>query len=324
LLRSGDAVSLGNFLVTSSGDKVPLLKSAISAARKVSKGISVFAGDISSEVSSKFFCDFFWEMPPLSAETVAELIHGCRVRGIRFILPTRDGELVFWAENRELFKEEGIHVFVSSPSTVQVCLDKLAFHDHCCSNGIVTIPTSGRPPRAVGQKYVIKERYGAGSRSLCITDDHFELERHALSLRNPIFQPYYDGNEFSLDAYVTETGRVFGMVCRLRLRVINGESVITETFRSEGAETLSSLLLQSIDFYGPVVIQGFISGSTVTLMECNPRFGGCSTTSASLGLDLIYLLLFEACFGESMLPEFSRPEKNVRLIRHSTDRIDFI
>lgn len=314
----------GNLLVTSSGDKVPLLQSAISAARRISKEISVFAGDINSDVTSRFFCDFFWEMPPLSSDTLAEVVEGCRIRGIRFILPTRDGELLFWAENRNLFIQEGIRVFVSSPSTVRVCLDKIAFHDHCCSNGIDTIPTSVMPPKVIGQRYVIKERYGAGSRSLVISDDAGDLEQLRLSLRSPIFQPCCEGSEFSLDAYATETGRVFGMICRLRLKVINGESVITETFRSDRAETLSGLFLKSLNFYGPVVIQGFISGDKAILMECNPRFGGCSTVSSSLGLDLIYLLLFEACFGESMLTNFSRPEKNVRLIRYAADRIDVL
>jgi len=317
-------MSFGNLLVTSSGDKVPLIQSAVSAARRVSSEISVIAGDISANVTSRFFSDFFWEMPPLSSDTVADIIDGCRLRGIRFILPTRDGELVFWAENRGLFMEEGIRVFVSSPAAVHVCLDKVAFHDHCCANGIETIPTSVVAPKALEQRYVIKERYGSGARSLCITDDDVKFGQHVLSLRSPIFQPFYEGSEFSLDAYTTESGRVFGMICRFRLRVSNGESVITETFRSDRAESLSCLFLDSLNFYGPVVIQGFISGDKVTLMECNPRFGGCSTTSSSLGLDLIYLLLFEACFGESLLKDFSRPAREVRLVRYAADRIDFL
>lgn len=324
LSRVIDKMDFGNLLITSSGDKVPLIQSAVSAARRVSSGISVIAGDINPAVTSRYFSDFFWNMPPLSSSTLADIIVGCRIRGIRFILPTRDGELLFWAENRKLFMEEGIRVFVSSSPAVRVCLDKVAFHDHCFANGIETIPTSVVPPKALEKTYVIKERYGSGSDSLCITDDDVELGQHVLSLRNPIFQPLYDGSEFSLDAYNTESGRVFGMICRSRLRVVKGESVITETFRSTRVEALSGLFLNSLDFYGPVVIQGFITEDKVTLMECNPRFGGCSTTSSSLGLDLIHLLLLEACYGESMLKTFSRPERDVRLIRYATDRIDFL
>ena len=61
--------------------------------------------------------------------TERELIAYCLENKIQAVIPTRDGELPYFAAAREALAESGIRVMVSSPEAIEVCVDKLAFYE---------------------------------------------------------------------------------------------------------------------------------------------------------------------------------------------------
>src|SRR5690554_3267439 len=117
-----------NILVTSVSRKVPLLKAVRDAGRKLGGEVAVTGADLEPDCTGRYFVNCFWTMPPLSQLGTEEFVNICRKRGITHVIPTRDGELLFFARNRDKFIRHGIKVMVSAPETVEVCLDKLAFY----------------------------------------------------------------------------------------------------------------------------------------------------------------------------------------------------
>lgn len=311
--------ALGSVLISSAGAKVPLLRAARDAARRIDKDAAIVAGDIDPDAATRYVADSFWRMPRMDALDLNTIISECRRRDVRTILPTRDAELAFWADARTALEAEGIGVIVSRPDNLTLCLDKLAFAEWGKAEGMPVIPAAKRPEDVPGHALVVKERFGAGSRSIGIGLSPSEAKRHADGLADPLFQPLITGEEISIDAWLTSTGVVHGLVLRRRSRVINGESQTTITFRDPALEAQAAGVLERINLSGPVVMQAIVREAGLAIIEVNARFGGASTASISVGLDLLYWSFFERAHPSAPLPAFDRRPWDIRQVRVSED-----
>src|SRR3546814_10636325 len=81
-------------------------------------------------------------MSPLDAVQLPALAEECRARDIRTILPTRDGELAFWANARSALSDMGVGVIVSMPLPLSRCVDKLAFAEWGAAKELAIIPAA--------------------------------------------------------------------------------------------------------------------------------------------------------------------------------------
>lgn len=322
--RQGSASDKGSawgpLLITSASRKVPLIEAAKTAAAKLHPDIKVIAGDRDPAALTRYVADDFWEMPPTVPEHVDALLAGCRERGIRALLPTRDGELAFWADQRDAFARESVDVIVSAPEAIRLCLDKLAFARFGEEEGLPFIPARLRPDALEASRLVVKERYGAGSRSIGLDLDAAAALRHGERLDEPIFQPFVEGDEISIDAWIDRHGKVKGIVPRRRDQVVNGESQVTTTFYDPAIEAAATHVLERLALRGPVVMQALIDGDGgFHVIECNSRFGGASTTAISAGLDMLYWSLTEAFGFDAGDAPFVRLQGEVRQIRVPKD-----
>ena len=301
-----------NVLITSLSRKVPL----VAAFRKA--GAFVWGADVDPGCVGRYFTDAFWEMPPLSAPDAAEQLRGfCAREEIGLIVPTRDGELPFFAGLRD---ELGAYVSVGAPDAVATCLDKLRFHDHCRRCGIPAVDTALAVDDLDHDRVVVKERFGTGARALAIGLDRRAATAHAAALDAPIFQPVVSGVEHSVDVYVNRAGRVVEAAPRIRLRVHEGESTVTETVEHPELAAAAVRLAESLPLRGHLVIQGFAGDDGVTLIECNPRVGGASTLGFHAGVATPRWALREAR-GETVEPQVGRYRRGLRLVRHPADRL---
>lgn len=309
-----------NALVTSASRKAPLLRAMKNALSQIGESNLVIAGDIDEMAPAQLEADGFWNMPRLCESDLGELIEGCLNRGISIILPTRDGELAFWARHRAKFLEAGIQVIVSSSVAIDLCLDKLKFSRFGFDFGFPIIPSAGTPDEFVNMQLVVKERYGAGSRGLGLDMTYQQAIEHAKTLDEPIFQPYVTGPEISIDGWLSNRGQVAGVVLRRRDRVVAGESQVTTTFRDTRLEEQAIEILSAIGLCGPVVLQAIVVDGGLQVIECNPRFGGASTTAIAAGLNSLYWSLAEA-LDKVESPCFHRVNGEVRQIRLPVDRL---
>ena len=206
---------------------------------------------------------------------------------VTMVVPTRDGELLFWAEHAERLGAEGVDVVVSEPRTVRLALDKLAFATAGADAGLPTATTWDTLPPAPHGPLVVKERFGAGSRSVALGVGPDEAVRAASSLTSPVFQPFLHGEEFSADAWVSRSGEVWGPVVRRRDVIVDGEAIVTTTVRDATLEDVARSVLAWLPARGPGNVQLLREGDgAVHVLEMNARFGGASTCAVHAGLDV--------------------------------------
>ena len=311
---------LGNVLITSGSRKVPMVRAAQDAARKLHPAIRVFAGDLDDQVLTRYFADGFWRMPRAVDSEVDVLLAGCHERGIQTIIPTRDGELLFWAQNQQRFFAQGINVIISPHDSVLTCIDKLAFAQFGLANDLPVIPTSQHPDEVGAGPYVVKERCGAGSRLIGLNLDRRAALEHGEKLESPIYQPFITGTEVSIDAWLDQSHLVKGMVLRTRDKVVDGESQVTTTFRDDAIESLAARILLALKLKGPVVMQGLIDPhKAFHVVECNARFGGASTISIAAGLDSLYWSMLETQGVDAAEYPFDRALGEIRQVRIPCD-----
>lgn len=311
-----------NILVTSSSKKAPLIRALQKAAQKIDMNIKVIAGDLNRNVVTKFVGDDFWEMPPLADHSFDEILAKCLELKIGVIIPTRDGELVFWTKNKEKLKERGITVLVSSLKTVTTCLDKFEFYEYLHKVGFNGISTSFElPPVPSDALYVVKERFGSGSIGVGIGLNYEEATTYASTLEFPIFQPLITGEEISVDIWIIPD-YYESVVLRSRDLVVNGESQITSVFRNQNLERTFMEIARNLEIIGPAVFQAIIDkNGEAQIIECNARFGGASTASIAAGSGGFESMIDRYIFGnKSQLPRKRVQEiKGLTQVRTAVD-----
>ncbi len=313
--------AFGNVLVTSLGGKVPLIKTLRQAIKKVGTDIKIFGADSNENCIGRDFIDNFWLLPKL--ENIKSFIEECQRRNISSIIPTRDGELSFFAKHKEALAAKGIKVMVSDLPTVELCLDKYRFFEFCKTQELKTIPTwtdVQKVPFETSEKWVVKECVGAGSRKLGLDMLPNEVKEFSKHLDRPIFQPHIKGKEYSVDLYIDRHGVLKGNVVRERVHIVDGESQVTRVVKNEVLEEISQIFAKSFKFYGHVLFQCIEEAQTKNyyLLECNPRFGGASTLSVAYGLDSFYWFLLESN-GEDIEHYRFSPTNITQMVRHKAD-----
>ena len=307
----------GNILITSCSGKVSLVNDVKTAALKINNSIKVIGGDISSEVISHYFVDDFWKMPKLMNISISEFIKECKSKKISVIIPTRDGELEYFARHKGAFKKEGISVMVSDIKSIQNCTDKLQFSKN---NNLSIIPSFISIDNLKVERFVVKERFGAGSHSIAININYSDALLHARTLENPIFQPFIQGKELSVDAYITKQKLIKGIVIRERKIIINGESQVTQTVIDNDLEKKFNKIIQSLNLSGHIILQAIIDkDGEVHVIECNPRFGGASSLAIYCGLDSFYWFYLESIGIQLNEYPFYKPNKEITQVRHKKD-----
>jgi carbamoyl-phosphate synthase large subunit len=310
-------------LISSLSKKIPLIQAVRHATDKLGQFKQIFGCDCDPNCLGQYGVDQFWVSPPFNEENVEILLNYCRQHKIQAMIPTRDGELAFYAQHRELFEKKGIQILISSFETVKTCLDKYRFAEVLHQQGFPVIATElALADLASVPFYVVKERYGSGSVGIGLKLSWTEAQEHAKQLQNPLFQPFVEGQEWSVDLYRSRMGQMIGCVARQRNVIQKGESQITTTVLYPALQTLCSELANGLNIQGHAVVQVIEEGKgQFHIIECNPRFGGASTASLAVGLDSFYWFLLE-CLGQPIEPSlFKRIQGEVRQIRYAADRI---
>ncbi len=304
-------------LVTSISRKVPLLETVRRAIQKSTTFTTLHGQDANANVVGRYFVDYFWHSPHLEALSVESVIAYCQEHHIRAIIPTRDADLSFFAAHVPKLQEAGITALVSPLSSVAICADKMAFAEHLTAHNLPAIATYDSLERCPYDDIIVKERYGAGGKCVRST------KASAIpKMECPIFQPYIEGREYSIDLYVGRQGQLHGVVARTRDLVEHGESQVTTTLHAEKLEALAARFASCIELYGPAVLQVIVgSDGEEHIVECNPRFGGASTASYAVGLESFYWFVVECETGTLAGHPFVRKQQDIRQVRTPLDRV---
>lgn len=156
---------------------------------------------------------------------------------------------------------------------------------------------------------IYKPRRGYGSRGVVVVHDEYEDTYH----RKPqwyFYQPFVEGTEYTVDAYVDRNGQLISALSRQRVEVINGEVTHSLTHRHEGVLDITREVLEHPGWRGPITLQFIDTKAGPVLIEINPRFGGGVPHSIHLGLDTPRFILREA-LGRCVEPLDDWPDGSV-------------
>ncbi len=304
-----------NILITSLGEKVPLIKTVINAKNEYDKSIKVLGIDINNQILGKYFVEEFYVIPRLSILEIHEFINFCIRHLVGYIIPTRDEDVLFFAKNKQILKENGISIFSSDFNAVELCFDKYLFVKNNQVNFNIQTSLNIDELKNV-DKYVVKDRFGSGSKSIGINLDYEEAKAFGKNIENPIFQEYIDGEEYSIDSYVTKTNSFIGMIIRKREIISNGEAVDTFVIEDEILEKKIKNFLLTNEITGHSITQVIKKNDKYYLVECNTRFGGASTLAYKMGLKSFYWFL---CEENCIKFKYNKAKKNLRQIRVKQD-----
>ncbi len=310
-----------NVLVTSISKKVPMLQMVKTSLTKFSDNSKLYGADANENVIGRFFVDHFWQMPPHDSLELETLISYCLSHRIEAIIPTRDGELLFFAQHKKRLAEENIFVMVSSLDAVKMCIDKFLFYVTGKKRGYPVIQTSLEHIDISSSEFVVKERFGAGADKIGIQLTADEVVAYGKRLFLPIYQPYIKGEEYSVDLYITQNNVVKGAIARKREFVQHGESQITTAVPYRELEDMCIQFVTDFKLTGHIVMQVIVDAKgNFHIVECNPRFGGASTLSVSLGLDSFYWF-FSEVKGRDVDVPFVRTEESKTMVRFPKDLV---
>lgn len=311
----GPAPAPFNVLITSVSQKISCVREVRRALRKLTADGQVHGADFDPDCLARGFVDAFWPMPRLDDLTLETLLDYCRDHAIRVIAPTRDGELAWFTERRAALAQAGVAVMVSGPETVAVCLDKLHFARELGARDYPVIPAF-EDAASAGARLAVKERFGAGSAGLMLDVSPAEAAGAAGRFRQPIFQPFIEGTEYSVDTFSTAEGRTKGAIARRRDKVVRGESQITTAADEPELEALCAGAAEAIGINGHAVWQVIRDAAGKShIVECNCRIGGASSLSIAMGLDSFFWAFCEAAGADLSQHPFRRSPINLRQTR---------
>lgn len=250
----------------------------------------VITADMSRLSSAGLLGNGHHVVPAVSDPTfLPRLLDLCAREGVRHIVPTIDTELPFYAANRTALLEAGVHVWVSSPETVEIARDKRLtnrFLEHAglprpqqwdlALHGEVRLPAIAKPAQ------------GSSSIGLMRLDspDDFALLDDAVDY---VVEELVPGVEFTVDCLVDHEGRCRVTVPRRRIETRAGEVSKGWIQASDRVERIASEVMHALPgAFGVLNVQIFYDEDTesIAVIEINARFGGGFPLSFAAGADL--------------------------------------
>ena len=268
-------------LISSAGRRVGLIECWRDAATRLGIELSVLAADVDAATSAAcHVADERFSVPrcdsPGYIDAVLEI---CRTHGVDLVVPTIDTELQVLSDNASRFADIGTAVHVSDPLTIQIVRDKARTMQVLADHGLPVPRTASpedvrRKPDAWKWPLFLKPRGGSASRGLKRIRTPDEIPD--VSDEPVILQEFFDGPEFTINAFVDPAGHLRCAIPHERLRVRAGEVEKGITRRDETLEQFASAIVQALPgLRGVFCFQVIVDPDRGPgIIEINARFGG--------------------------------------------------
>jgi len=237
-------------------------------------------------------------------------------QGVKGVISTIAEEMPSLSSHRELFDDERIATWFPERGVVQACIDKWLFHLEAKAAGLPVPPTNIASAEGVPRPWIVKPRFGRGSRDIMWVDTPEDLAWALGKIPNPLVQSRLSGEEFTVDALVTRDGTLAGAVPRWRIATRGGITTKGETFANDALIRLVENLLRELALRGAANVQGFVSREgAIMFTEVNPRFSGGLALSIAAGADLVGQYV-NGLFDLPIDPARLRYRPGVRMLRY--------
>ncbi|MBU1083661.1 MAG: ATP-grasp domain-containing protein [Candidatus Omnitrophota bacterium] len=285
-----------NVLITSASRKVWLVNAFKKALSTEGKG-KVVSVD-SNGMSAALRVSDSHSLVPYSSDDdfIPSILEICLKEDIKLIVPTRDEELLLFAENSGKFMEKGIRVMISRPEVIRICRDKYEFFRFLEKKNIPTVKTYLPGEKTLFRdngKYplIIKPRRGSGGKGVFKAENEDELRFFSGYVKDPVIQEFAEGKEYTIDLFSDFDAKVLTAVPRERIEVFSGESYKSRTVMDKDMIEKAGILAEELGTVGHITIQCIKNDKGIKFIEINPRFGGGAALGFKAGADTPALLV---------------------------------
>jgi len=288
-----------NILFLGAGNRVSLFERIASACRREGIQYRLFSYENSPSVPvaklATIIVGLRWDAPNFKQNLLTTITKW----GINVVVPCMDGATVALSQIAPEVQSLGCWPLVISAELCITFENKRLAEKWFIDHGLRTPVWNPDSPLP----WIIKHIHGFASRRQFEVNsvEEFHSLESRIDLQEYLIQPFIDGPEFTIDAYVSRSGEVLGCVTRRRMHVVDGEVVRSVTERNESLIEESTKILHCGDFQGPITIQAIQHEGEFWFIEINPRFGGGVILSFEAGADYAWLFVREA-LGRSVSP----------------------
>ncbi len=256
-------------------------------------GHSPIASDILGVHHGTFLADDSIVMPlctdPQLWNKMEHLLHE---HTIDIVIPSLDETLTAWAEHKDHFARQNIHVICSPADSIRTFQDKWATYCFFTKHGIPT------PKTSLEQQYpVVKPRFGRGGQGVIINGS-------PCSMDNMISQEYIQGKEYTIDCLFSYDGKPIYIIPRLRGAVKEGKSLQGITVEHAAIHEWIEHISRNIPLCGPINFQCFeTEEKNIYFIECNPRIAGGMALGFAASENWIPLIIKNILHHEDIIPK---------------------
>lgn len=268
-------------LVTSAGRRVALLQAFRRGAEELGVELDLLACDLEPELSAAcHVADHAFAVPAATdAEYVPSILGICRDRHVQLVVPTIDPELAPLARARDRFAALGTHVSTSAPEAIDIARDKLKTAEFLAAHDIPTPRTATlaavrADPESWAWPVLVKPRHGSAGRSVSVARTPADLPSDADEPM--IVQTLLEGEEWTVNLYIDDAGRVRAVVPHRRIKVRAGEVEKGVTRRAPRLIELGERIAAGLPgARGVLCYQAMVApDGEASVFEINARFGG--------------------------------------------------
>lgn len=289
-----------NVLFLGGAKRVSLAEHLIKAGKKLGLDISIFSYELDERVPLAAVGTILkgkkWNDVDLFTDLHSQIIKNDIAIVLPFVDPAIEVAEILKAGNKKLF------IPTCGKDICHIMFDKVLSEKWFIDNNL-PIPPSYSKDDKLNFPVIVKPRRGSASKGILVIEDEEQWDKLE-NKDNYVIQQYIaDREEYTVDCYVSTSGKIISIVPRLRIQTAGGEVMNSETKRDQNLIALSENVLKSGDFKGPVTIQFLRDKRTGAnyLMEINPRLGGGVITSIEAGADITEFILRDY-LGEELQP----------------------
>jgi carbamoyl-phosphate synthase large subunit len=251
---------------------------------------------------------------------VPDLCEAIRRFGVEVVLCTVSEEMLVLSGREDEIADAGAAMWLSPRASVATCVDKWEFARALRAAAIPSPATAWGPhAQHVPGPWIVKPRFGRGSRDVYPVDDCEELQWAARRVVDPIVQTRLSGREFTVDVVIDRSGEVAGAIPRWRLETKAGISTKGRTFVEPEVSALATRTVVALGLQAGVNVQGFVANDgAVSIVEVNPRVSGGLPLTQAAGADVVGELV-RGTRGESVNPDRLQYRPGVTMSRHFSE-----
>lgn len=276
-----------NILFLGGARRVSLAQRFIDSGKKLKRNVNIFSYELNEWVPIRAVAQIIVGKKWNDAQILEDIAQSIRQHNIHIVLPFVDPAISLAAQLKD--KLPTVFIPISALFVCNLFFDKLSAQEWFLKNGVPVPEDQG------GFPVIAKHRTGSASKDIHIlkTAREKEIFFEGHDQNSYIVQRFIEGEEYTVDVYISVENRVLACVPRKRLEVIAGEVTKTVTIEEAQISALADMIFRKNIFNGPITLQFIKENKTQNsyIMEINPRFGGGVIASIEAGANIPLMIL---------------------------------